>query len=156
MDKSANSEHTEPGGSSVDGTQNKSGQITAFAELLIKIRDHSEQIDLAITDLKGQIIFLGHDWLARHNLLINWNTPSLRKLPLVPYTAGITIYILSSCSKALCTAWHILLSVQPCFVRHPHPVLVSMLLGIDWVYWRPLHVLPLSCPWHGYPCKFAI
>ncbi len=49
----------------VDGLKNSSGQITAFAELHITIRDHAERIDLAITDLKDRDVFLGHDWLVR-------------------------------------------------------------------------------------------
>ncbi len=57
-----------------DGLKNSSGQITAFAELCIKIGDHIEHIDLAITNLKDHNIFLGHDWLVRHNPLINWQT----------------------------------------------------------------------------------
>ncbi len=58
----------------VDGSKNSSGQITAFAELHITIGDHAKCIDLAITDLKDCDIFLRHDWLVRHNLLINWQT----------------------------------------------------------------------------------
>ncbi len=58
----------------VDGTKNQAGQITAFAEACIKISDHAEWINLTITDLKDWTIFLGHDWLARHNPLINWKT----------------------------------------------------------------------------------
>ncbi len=57
-----------------DGSKNSSGQITAFAELRITIGDHAERIDLAITDLKDRDVFLGHDWLVRHNPLINWQT----------------------------------------------------------------------------------
>ncbi len=57
-----------------DGSRNSSGQITAFAELCITIGDHAECIDLAITDLKDSNVFLGHDWLVRHNPLINWRT----------------------------------------------------------------------------------
>ncbi len=55
-----------------DGSKNSAGQITAFAELRIIIGDHAEHIDLAITDIKDRDIFLGHDWLLRHNPLINW------------------------------------------------------------------------------------
>ncbi len=58
----------------VDGSKNSSGQITAFTELCVTIGDHAERIDLAITDLKDRDVFLGHDWLARHNPLINWQT----------------------------------------------------------------------------------
>ncbi len=57
-----------------DGSKNSSGQITAFAELRITIGDHAKSIDLAITDLKDRDVFLGHDWLVRHNPLINWQT----------------------------------------------------------------------------------
>ncbi len=57
-----------------DGSKNSAGQITAFVELRIIIGDHAEHIDLALTDLKDCDIFLGHDWLIRHNLLINWQT----------------------------------------------------------------------------------
>lgn len=58
----------------VDGSENSSGQITTFAEVCIKIGDHAEGINLAVINLKDHTIFLGHDWLARHNLLINWQT----------------------------------------------------------------------------------
>ncbi len=57
-----------------DRSKNSSGQITAFAELRIMIGDHAKRINLAITDLKDCDIFLGHDWLVRHNPLINWQT----------------------------------------------------------------------------------
>ncbi len=57
-----------------DRSKNSAGQITAFAELHITIGDHAEHIDLAITNLKDRDIFLGQDWLARHNPLINWQT----------------------------------------------------------------------------------
>ncbi len=60
-----------------DGTRNQGGSITKYAEILLKIGDHSEQIDLAITDLGDKQIFLGHDWLAWHNPIINWKTGGL-------------------------------------------------------------------------------
>ncbi len=57
-----------------DRSKKSSGQITAFAELQIKIGDHTECIDLAVTNLKDCNIFLRHDWLAQYNLAINWKT----------------------------------------------------------------------------------
>ncbi len=60
-----------------DRSKNSSGQITAFVELHITIGDHAELINLAITDLKDRDVFLGHDWLVRHNLLINWQTEKM-------------------------------------------------------------------------------
>ncbi|SJL06737.1 uncharacterized protein ARMOST_10079 [Armillaria ostoyae] len=55
-----------------DGSHNKVGEITTYAELHLKIRDHSKRIDLAVTDLGSKEIFLGHDWLIHHNPVINW------------------------------------------------------------------------------------
>ncbi|SJL08331.1 uncharacterized protein ARMOST_11694 [Armillaria ostoyae] len=57
-----------------DGSHNKVGEITAYTELHLKIGDHSERIDLAVTDLGSKKIFLGHDWLICHNPVINWKT----------------------------------------------------------------------------------
>ncbi len=60
-----------------NGTRNQGGAITKYTEIHLKIRDHAEQIDLAITELGDRQIFLGHDWLARHNLFVNWKTGKL-------------------------------------------------------------------------------
>ncbi len=57
-----------------DGTRNQGGSITQFAEILLSVGDHTERIDLAVTELSDRQIFLGHDWLARHNPIINWKT----------------------------------------------------------------------------------
>ncbi|KAF8644086.1 hypothetical protein AX16_008700 [Volvariella volvacea WC 439] len=38
------------------------------------IGDHHELIDLAITDLGQTSLFIGYDWLRRHNPDINWET----------------------------------------------------------------------------------
>ncbi len=73
-----------------DGTKNSEGSITKYAKIHLTIGDHSEQIDLAIPELGNKRIFLGHDWLARHNSIINWKTGGLtfaccqcRKTPFV-------------------------------------------------------------------------
>ncbi|SJL04863.1 uncharacterized protein ARMOST_08234 [Armillaria ostoyae] len=60
-----------------DGSCNKVGEIMAYAKLQLKIRNHSERIDLAITDLGSKEIFLRHDWLVCHNPAINWAMGSL-------------------------------------------------------------------------------
>ncbi len=60
-----------------DGTHNQGGSITQYAEIRLIIGDHVERIDLAVTELSDRQIFLGHDWLARHNPIINWKTGGL-------------------------------------------------------------------------------
>ncbi len=57
-----------------DRTRNQGGSITQYAEIRLIVRDHTEQIDLAVTELGDRQIFLGHDWLARHNPIINWKS----------------------------------------------------------------------------------
>ncbi len=38
------------------------------------IRGHAKCIDLAITNLGKKDVYLGHDWLKRHNPSVNWKT----------------------------------------------------------------------------------
>ena len=53
-----------------DGTKN--GEITKVAPLEIKINRHKETLEAAVTDLDGTDMFLGHDWLVKHNPDVNW------------------------------------------------------------------------------------
>ena len=53
----------------VDRTKN--GEVTRVAPLEIEINDHKEQLEAAITDLNGMDMFLGYNWLVKHNLKVN-------------------------------------------------------------------------------------
>jgi len=50
----------------------KNGEVTKVAPLEIKINRHKEQLEAAVTDLNGMDMFLGHDWLVKHNPEVNW------------------------------------------------------------------------------------
>ena len=50
----------------------KNGEVTKVVLLEIKINGHKKQLEVAITDLNRTDIFLGHDWLVKHNLEVNW------------------------------------------------------------------------------------
>ena len=52
-----------------DGTKN--GEVTKVAPLEIKINRHKETLEVAVTDLDRMDIFLGHDWLVKHNPEVN-------------------------------------------------------------------------------------
>jgi len=52
-----------------DGTKN--GEVTKVAPLEVKINGHKETLEAAVTDLDGMDMFLGHDWLVKHNPEIN-------------------------------------------------------------------------------------
>ena len=61
-----------------DSTHNAGGQIEKFAIIHLQIKDHKEQIGLAVTDLGPNTVFLSHDWLKMHNLAINWKTGRIK------------------------------------------------------------------------------
>ena len=52
-----------------DGMKNE--EVTKVASLEIKINSHKEQLEAAVTDLDGTDMFLGHDWLVKHNPEVN-------------------------------------------------------------------------------------
>jgi len=52
-----------------DGTKN--GEVTKVASLEIEIDKHTEQLEAVVTDLDGTNMFLGHDWLVKHNSEVN-------------------------------------------------------------------------------------
>jgi len=54
-----------------DGTINKSGSITDIVDMNMMIGDHIEEIQFSVTDLGKRYVFLGHEWLQRHNPFID-------------------------------------------------------------------------------------
>ncbi len=54
-----------------NGTRNAGGDITEFIELRMMIGGHAEHIDLAVTNLGKKDVYLGHNWLKRHNPSVN-------------------------------------------------------------------------------------
>jgi len=52
-----------------DGTKN--GEVTKVVLLEIEINEHKEILEAAVIDLNGTDMFLGHDWLVKHNLEVN-------------------------------------------------------------------------------------
>ena len=53
----------------VDETKN--WEVTRIALLKIEINRHKKQIDIVITDLNRTDMFLGYDWLVKHNPEVN-------------------------------------------------------------------------------------
>jgi len=52
-----------------DGTKNR--EVTKVASLEIENNRHKETLEAAVTDLDGTDMFLGHDWLVKHNSEVN-------------------------------------------------------------------------------------
>ena len=59
-----------------DGTKN--GEVTKVVPLEIEINGHKETLEAAVTDLDGMNMFLGHDWLVKHNLEVNWRNRTIQ------------------------------------------------------------------------------
>ena len=60
----------------VDGTKN--GEVTKVAPLEVEINGHKETLEAAVMDLDGMDMFLGHDWLVKHNLEVNWKNRTIK------------------------------------------------------------------------------
>jgi len=59
-----------------DGTKN--GEMTKVAPLEIKINEYKKTLEAAVMDLDGTDMFLGHDWLVKHNLEVNWKNGTIK------------------------------------------------------------------------------
>ena len=56
----------------------KNGEITRFVLLKVEINGYKEQIDIVVIDLNGTDMFLGYDWLVKHNLEVNWDKGTIQ------------------------------------------------------------------------------
>ena len=56
----------------------KNGEVTKVAPLEIKINRHKETLEAAVMDLDGTDMFLGHNWLVKHNLEVNWKNGTIK------------------------------------------------------------------------------
>ena len=56
----------------------KNGEVTKVAPLELEINRHKETIEVAVTNLDGTDMFLGHDWLVKHNLEVNWKNGTIK------------------------------------------------------------------------------
>jgi len=59
-----------------DGTKN--GEVTKVAPLEIEINGHKEKLEAAVTDLDRMDMFLGYDWLVKHNPEVNWKNGTIK------------------------------------------------------------------------------
>src|ERR1700723_2684943 len=58
----------------VDGTPNEAGMICEVVDIVLHFNDHSERVQLAVTQLGRQSVILGYTWLSKHNPQIDWQT----------------------------------------------------------------------------------
>jgi hypothetical protein len=61
-----------------DGTENKNGTIRKSTKLLVDFDRYKTEQTFFVTDLAKDEIFLGYDWLHKHNLEIDWTNGMVR------------------------------------------------------------------------------
>ena len=59
-----------------EGTKN--GEVTKVAPLEVKINGCKETLEVAVTDLDRTDMFLGYDWLVKHNPEVNWKNRTIK------------------------------------------------------------------------------
>ena len=60
----------------IDSIKNK--EVIRIIPLKVEINRYKKQIYVAVMDLNGTDMFLGHDWLVRHNLEVNWKEGTIQ------------------------------------------------------------------------------
>ena len=61
-----------------DRTANAGGKITEMVKIRMKINNHKEVFELAVTDIGRRDIFIGHDWLIYHNPEMEWQDNTIK------------------------------------------------------------------------------
>ena len=60
-----------------NANRTKNREVTKVAPLEVEINGHKETLEAAVTDLDGTDMFLGHDWLVKHNPEVNWKNGTI-------------------------------------------------------------------------------
>jgi hypothetical protein len=60
-----------------DGTLNKDRSITEYVEMRMIVQDHIERIRLAVSNIGRNEVFIGHEWLRKHNPSVDWRNSTI-------------------------------------------------------------------------------
>ena len=60
----------------IDRTKNR--KVMRFASTELKINRYMENIYIVVMDLNNMDMFLGYDWLVKHNTEVNWNKETIQ------------------------------------------------------------------------------
>jgi hypothetical protein len=52
--------------------------IKEFAKLTLETRGHKKELEAVVTGLNKTDMFMGHDWLTKHNPVIDWEQGEIR------------------------------------------------------------------------------
>jgi hypothetical protein len=60
-----------------DGSLNKDGSITEYVKMRMIVQDHIERIRLAVSNIGWNEVFIGHEWLHKHNPSVDWRKSTI-------------------------------------------------------------------------------
>ena len=58
--------------------ETKNGEVTKVVPLEVEINRHKKTLEAVVMDLDGTDIFLGHNWLVKHNPEVNWKNSIIK------------------------------------------------------------------------------
>ena len=61
-----------------NANRTKNREVIKVVSLEVEINGHKETLEAAVIDLDGTDMFLGHDWLVKHNLEVNWKNGTIK------------------------------------------------------------------------------
>jgi len=61
-----------------NANRTKNREVTKVSPLEIEINGYKKTLEAAVADLDGMDMFLGHDWLVKHNLEVNWKNGTIK------------------------------------------------------------------------------
>ena len=56
----------------------KNGEVTKVVPLEVEINGYKETLEAVVIDLDGTDMFLGYDWLVKHNPEVNWKNRTIK------------------------------------------------------------------------------
>jgi len=56
----------------------KNREVTRFTQLKLEINRHMKKINTVVTNFNSTVMFLGYDWLVKHNPEVNWNKETIQ------------------------------------------------------------------------------
>src|SRR5258708_2691580 len=72
----------------VDGSANENGSVMEEVHITLHFGHHSERAHLAVTNLRQQMVIIGHSWLTLHNPEVDWATQKVSIMRCPPSCNG--------------------------------------------------------------------
>jgi hypothetical protein len=106
----------------VDGTPNKSGEITHSVDLYVQLRNREKRVRFFVTNLGKDCMILGHPWLHTFNPQIDWTKGKLQG----------KLEIATTAAKQQIAQTHLLLTRQLTTEPHKrHCVMITTLPEVE-------------------------